>query len=307
MATKKKLDELAPSPLQNIVKPKEQPKPKPDANIQEGAISPAPRPPTWQKGQIEVYTDENGVKNGIKLPDGRLLSGIPSKEVDFLARKYKGLTETPEGATSFKENRLEQEKQIATESTTPNIIPQLTPQEISTTGQFDENINPESVISNDEQLRNRYTDVLNNAMARRTNMAADMPGSLLALIPGSTYKKELINQIVKDPDRKNYINGYSNENNMNSIIRDIDLTDIDIENAKALAVMPGMQKQARETYRIAQAKKVALYTQLKIINQNDQKEYTSKGKDKMTEIESYWKSGKVNDDLEMIELLSGVQ
>lgn len=251
-----------------------------------------------KSSQPKIIRDETtGMKTGITLPDGRTMVGISPKEVDFLERKYYG---TGEPLSNKFESQNQSMQPVQSEKTPETLVSnEVTPQDIQQVGQLNQEINPQTLLNTDEGIRKLYSDTLNNAMAREGNKGVVITDTLYNLIPGGQYKKALINAITTNPDRKQYLSGYSNEDNMESVIKNLELTDKDIENAKTLASIPGYSKQAMETYRIAQAKKQLFYTQLKIISTKDQRAYTSKAKDQMVEIESYWQSGKINDDLEM--------
>lgn len=295
--------------------PKEpEPKIEPSTPKQPGGMSPAPKQPAKIVEEPKVQRDEQGNINRLELPDGRSFSGLKPGEYLRILEAYKGsspamarmpITEAEQFQAQADQAQRQAEFKASQEPIIPATQPELTPQEVQSTSQFTSEINPQTVLNSDEGLRNLYFDTLNNAAAREgTNGAVKITDTLFALIPGGAAKKALVNNLITNPDRKDFISGYSNEDNMDAILRDLDFTNKDIETAKTLAAIPGYSKQARETYQTAQAKKVLLYTQLKRLSQADQRAYTTKAKDAMVEIENYWEVYKTQDDFEITNTLS---
>lgn len=297
--------------------PKEpEPKIEPSTPMSPGGMSPAPKPKTKIVEDPKVSRDEQGNITRLELPDGRSFSGLKPGEYLRLLEAYKGsspaIARMPITAQEqFQaQANLEQSKQefaLNQIPQAPTVQPELTPQEVQSTAGFSNEINPQTILNTDENARKLYFDTLNNAAAREgTNGAVKITDTIYDLLPGGQYKKALIKNLVTNPDRRDFLSGYSNEDNMDAIIRDLEFTNKDIETAKTLAAIPGYSKQARETYQTAQAKKVLLYTQLKRLSQADQRAYTTKAKDKMVEIENYWATYKTQDDFEITSTLSKV-
>ena len=259
---------------------------------EEPKMSPAPTTPNNNNVTPKITKDETTKTYTLEIPGQQPISNLKTKEVSGLIKGYYDSTARTEQV------RANYEQQKLSAQATPMTTPEVSQAEISSVGQLSNEINPQTILNTDDNVRALYTDIINKAKAREGNAGIGLMDTLVGVLPGGKYKKELIENMITNPDRKDFLSGYSNEKNLKSVLNNLDLTDKDIDNAKTLAAIPGRAKEAIMLYNTAQAKKQLYYSELKAISQADQRAYTDEIKDKMTEIEAYWAvgSGKTIDD-----------
>lgn len=246
-------------------------------------------------GQVQIIRDsDTGKKTGIKLPDGRILNGISPKEVDFLERKYLGLTTSASGRP-FADETTASQKQADMQQQNLMMNPLIPQQQIEAAGSGQPNFNNTPVGARDELTsdiieKNRMHDVITPAWG--------ISGpDLLNIAPGIGQR---IAKIVSgsNPKVKDFLTDYSNQDNFDSVKRNIQSADIAIAAAIIAASDPEYSKDAIFTYEEAMNKKRRSMEQLKLISQGDQKAYINNVKDELIKLQTYFDSQmKTNDDV----------
>lgn len=120
---------------------------------------------------------------------------------------------------------------------------------------------------------------------------------LLNIAPGIGQR---IAKIVSgsNPKVKDFLTDYSNQDNFDSVKRNIQSADIAIAAAIIAASDPEYSKDAIFTYEEAMNKKRRSMEQLKLISQGDQKAYINNVKDELIKLQTYFDSQmKTNDDV----------
>lgn len=257
------------------------------------------------KEDVTYERDNTGKLVGAKFSDGRSFSGLDPRDIVRLAAGYKrSLLKTdipqevpPASKAVVPNNTLPPQPDILSELQQPTIA---APNELSQS------------ISENVQDFNRVNDLTDplqrlaaipSSINKLTSFAGRLPGG-----------KSVINSLAsEDPNVRRYLQDYSNEDNFNNVVKNIELSDDKIKYAKSLASIPGYTDEAKRTYIRAQAEKRRALQQLKLISSRDQRAYTDKVRAEMIELQTYFDVLKLGDDIEMAsnlqraQLLGGVQ
>jgi hypothetical protein len=257
---------------------------------------------------IKVLRDtDTGKMTGVITPDGRTLQGLSTREVDFLARKYAGQTTAPAGTTFADEvatNERMMEKSKAEEQSLMQDIPSVPENTIDITK---DNINYPSY----DPITKTWSDtttasILKNAKDQANmnkipvfNILAKITGALPNEIAGTnvgTTKKLILSLGKENSEFRRYINDYSNSENIGELDEQIVTSNAEIQSAIDLSKDVRYASESKALYETALSRKRRVYNSYKTLSKVSPNEYL-KVKNQMTELETYFNSQKLNDDI----------
>jgi len=265
-----------------------------------------------------IHDQDTGKITGVII-NGKTLLTNNAKEAINLANQHLGRTQNPTGTVSSDYTQLTHEQQVITDekqrladealkaTLQPTPQPNLSPEQQSQIGQLDKNIlNAQDPLSADIQKNANIRSIEMQPYLESRNVASlaspwNKMTAFVGKLPGGT---SLINALSQDRGAREYLQDYSNQDNLNSIRKNIGVANTQITDAISYAKLsentPENTKIAIQIYNEAISRKYKAISQLKQISESDQRAYTDSIKDDLTELELYFnngaRSGKVIDD-----------
>lgn len=283
------------------------------------SVTPTATPKT-QPTNTFIRDQNTGQITGYIKPNGESVFGITQKEAQFLAKKYNpdtmglGFADTPK-LTQEQQIQAEIDRSVMKQEMINAQTPQnLTPEQASNIGTFNQDIinNPDALDASIQQNINYRNNPLDIPIGDKGLLGLSVPytNKVTGLINQIPYVgTSLINALSQDRKTREYLQDYSNKDNLDSIRKDIgtankQIADM-ITNAKVTANTPEQVKAIKEIYNNAQSVKFKKIAQLKLIADNDQRAYTDTIKDDLTELYKYFdEGGKFADDTELFAALN---
>jgi len=176
-----------------------------------------------------------------------------------------------------------------------NPVPNVTPDQLSQVGQIpDLTNNPNQTtqdinanIQNRQALNNmgQTYGPLGNVISGLSDASGLATGALNSVFPGSGTA--LLNTVSQNRDVRQFLNGYSQQENFKSVSQDVTNAQNNIALSIKLANQPGNSDLAIKTYNDAIARLNLADAQLKKTEQNDQRAYVDDIKLKRRDIQEY--------------------
>lgn len=299
--------------------------PKSSTNITQGAQSPAPKSydqvihtsPLGQNdtviynsatGQYRVQTRTPGSN---QIVEHILDPGMQGEQSTIGAQTYSGSNDAQTRAMA--DQAKANDAQVAAEKAKLNPAPNATPEQISNVGQYDPNIinDPNSLNTtasiqqnvNKRIMENPFTGLQpgENLAARTGQVLINSPNKLTALVNKIPFGigPGIVDTLGQDEQARLWLQDYSNEQNYKKVEDNINLAKTKITLALREANSGQPTDEAIQTYNDAWSQLAYSISQLKIIEQGDQRAYVEDIKAKRIELENYFQYFKTDKDNQM--------
>ena len=266
-------------------------------------FTPAEKPKSQYKPQR--YNKKTGKVEDIG--PGMRNSNVTRKEINQQSATFNTSLTQPTREQQIINTELQRQRDEALiQSLQPATIPNATEEQLSSIGQVGE-LTPDAIsqsIEENIQKKNsvgaEIADVLLGNPALGTNIRDVINPTKKFLNRQAPGLGDTVFKVLdRNENVREYLKGYSNENNFNALKENIVSADAQISVAKAIAQYPDRSIEAIELYNEAITQKTKALSEMKRISTEDQQAYVSDVKDEMFKLQIYFDKTKVIDDLEL--------
>jgi hypothetical protein len=278
----------------------------------------------------QIIKDKSGKITGVALPNGTVVRDISPSQVSKLVFDFNKKITPPVGSAVAgskeaipltREQQIQQQiddenlkKQLIAQQTPPN----LSPEQVAQIGQIPQNTGIDPLTADIQRLAFAHSNPLGkvaqdfqNTLAGDTNSPFRLPyvNKAVAFASALPYGTSIVNALSQDRATREYLQDYSQADNLGRIRSNIGTANTQIIDAINMAKFsentPDKNKIAINIYNDALAKKRESIAQLKLIAQSDQRAYTDSIINDLTELERYFnEGGQAADDAEFYAALN---